>query len=118
MYYRIKNIIDADILAEEITSKNQSMENVINRLHEVIQTLDDAYGTNRHSSAMGGYVLFFTDNASYRASIERILRHHNTEMENYEYSDVIATSNNFKWNEVLYLLSSDDSLVMIYPSEK
>lgn len=116
MFLRIKNRLDMELLEEELR-KIGLEEIVINRLKEIVDSLDDAYGSYRNAYAMGGYVLLFLDNDIYEKSFDKIMNFYNLDKEMYEYSDCIneKMTGNVSWWEELYLLSSDDSLVLVHP---
>lgn len=116
MYQRIMNEIDADILAEELKERGTNQA-VINRLKELVTMLDRNYGLRRGTADMGGYILFFEDIKDYQKYFERIISFYHLDKDLYEYAEIIKNSNQtaMGWHEVLYLLSSDDALVFIYP---
>ena len=118
MYQRIKNRRDAKVLLNEMITQEKNME-VGERILELVGVLDDAYGTGRTSKDMGGYILYFPDIESYENSIEDIEEFYNIEPEMYEYMERVGEnkSESIQWIEKLFLLSSDDSLVLIYPQE-
>ena len=99
MYQRIKNKLDMEIIKDFLESE-QTDQNVLRRMEELTDILDGAYGGSRGAFDMGGYILFFGDIQTYEKHISKI-------MECYHLDRDLA--------EELYLLSSDDSLVLIYP---
>ncbi len=111
MYYRIKDSLDAKILTDEIMAADSGMSAVADRIKEKVSILDNSYGTYRKSVDMGGYVLYFPNQQTYRENISEILKFYHINADDYEYSDEIGNG----WHETLYLLSSDDGLVLIYP---
>lgn len=119
MYYRIKNQLDAEMLAEEFDPKATGSP-VMKRIMEIVETLDFAYGAERKSHDMGGYILYFPDVQTYRKSIGKIEEFHKISRDECEYADRIAEcrQENAEWIEELYLLTSEDSLVLLYPKEK
>lgn len=120
MYYRIKNQLDAGILAEEILETNAFPKLIADRVTELTNILDDAYGADRGAYAMGGYVFIFPSEENYEKNVSRILDFHHMEFEGYEYSDDIGETvleDGRYWKEELYLLGSDDGLVLIHPKE-
>ena len=64
---------------------------------------------------MGGYILFFDDMASYDENIDEILAFYKIDKDLYEYSGCISEGQGISWMEELYMLGSDDALVMIHP---
>lgn len=118
MYYRIKNSLDARMLAEKING-NVKDSIVAERIVEQIEVLDDAYGRHRTPYAMGGYILYFPNEKDYNKMIGEICEFYNISLNEYEYSEIIGEKpiGNTEWWEELFMLSSDDALVMIHPKE-
>lgn len=116
MYRRLKNRVDVELMKESIL-QNGIEEIVVERIEEIIQTLDDFYGAGRTSRDMGGYVLLFKDTESYTKAFPRIVQFYNLKEFEYEYSDNLTEGRKVdkQWWEELYLLSSDDALVLIHP---
>lgn len=114
MYYRIKNTIDAQILAENFSEEKQVIGN---RIKEIADMLDGSYGSERKSSSYGGYILYFPTESLYNAYADRVLDFYNLDKDMYEYTEVIGEKaiDGIMWHEELFLLSSDDSLVLIHP---
>ncbi len=117
MYLRIKNRLDAAALHRELVKDENIPNTVADRVLEVIQQLDDHYGEQRGCHAYGGYLLYFHNQQSYQENISDILSFYHIERDIFEYSDIIIRSEGMEWYETLYLLSSDDSLVLVYPQE-
>lgn len=118
MYHRIKNRLDMEIIRDFLETE-QTEPTVVSRMDELISILDGAYGGCRGASDMGGYILFFTDLQTYEKYISKIMEFYHLDKELFEYSEQIgnATDSKVQWQEELYLLSSDDSLVLIHPRE-
>lgn len=119
MYYRIKNKMDADAL-ETLFGNSMNSAIVYDRVKEIIGRLDDTYGTLRSSRDMGGYVLLFLSEEEYELLHTQILSFYRLDVENYEYSEIIneRMESSTDWWEELYLLSSDDALVIIHPKQR
>ena len=105
------DLLEKDLIAAQVDSI------VIERMREIVSTLDDAYGSNRSAKDMGGYIFFFGDEETYENSFSHLLTFYNLAMENYEYSEIINEMNDSetKWWEELYMLSSDDAIVFVHP---
>ena len=116
MYYRIKNQIDAFALAEDIRCSNSILSD---RIREIAEMLDENYSGHRGSRDWGGYILFFPTKEGYENQIEKILRYHHLDPALYEYEEIIGECaiGNVRWHEKLWLLSSEDALVFIFPEE-
>lgn len=114
MFVRLKNVLDYDVMKNDL-SKDINCTKVMDRLREALQVLDDSYGADRSSRDMGGYVFLFTDNDTYERNIKSMLENHHTTIDMYEYSDTICNEAGQKWQEELYLISSDDAILVIHP---
>jgi len=114
MYYRIKNRFEVDLLRNLLLDNNVPSI-VLERMYEITDILDSNYGTERSSTAMGGYLLFFPTKEDFINSSPTILENYNVDADLYEYDDLLSSSaDNISWREKLYLLSSDDSLIFMY----
>lgn len=118
MYQRIKNRLDAKFLLEEMRAQGKNVF-VGDRILELAGVLDDAYGAERKAHDMGGYILYFPDAQTYEDMVVDVWEFYNIEPTMYEYMEYIGESefNDIQWIEKLFLLSSDDSLVLIYPQK-
>lgn len=116
MYYRIKNSMDVAALLPELQD-NKDDQIVGERVKEIIERLADAYGDERNSYAMGGYVLFFPTEENYQKWHSHIISFLCLDHENYEYSEIVNENmvETTEWWEELYLISSEDAIVMIHP---
>lgn len=116
MYLRIKNKMDAEIMREALKAERLDGA-VINRIDKIVGVLDTNYGGCRGSYDMGGYILLFTDRQTYEKNIMKIMEFYHLNKELYEYSNKLGSEGNdmAEWQEELYLLSSDDALVIIHP---
>ena len=114
MYYRLVDLCDIDVLSSAIIAKKPSL---IDRMKEIITTLNDAYGERRKQSDLGGYILFFPTSDDYKNSIQTLYHFYNIDPQLYEYNEALTTEGTQCWMEQLFLLSSDYSLTFIYPKE-
>lgn len=119
MYYRLKNRLDFESLQEDIGEDN-SLKIVSDRIEEIIDTLDDNYGAHRNSRAMGGYLLLFQSEENYEELKMQILSFYQLDIKDYEYSETLIEDKeyNVEWWEELYMLSSDDAIVIMHPRSK
>ena len=119
MYYRLKNRLDFESLQEDIGEDN-SLKIVSDRIEEIIDTLDDNYGAHRNSRAMGGYLLLFQSEENYEELKIQILSFYQLDIKDYEYSETLIEDQeyNVEWWEELYMLSSDDAIVIMHPRSK
>ena len=83
---------------------------VINRIFEAIEILDNNYGANRNvDSDLGGYILI----AENIVDIE-ILKQDKLRGLIPEYTDIIECSEGVGWTSSLFLLSNDFSIVVMH----
>ena len=117
MLIRLKNKLDFTVSDDEI-SNLVGNRIVTDRVQEVLDTLDDAYGSSRSSIDMGGYVYLITDEKTYDLHIEELLAVYNVSSDMFEFSDTLTSEEKRVWNEELYLLDSEDSITVIHPVER
>ena len=117
MYLRIKNRLDAKMLLIDL-NKDEKNNEIASRIAELAGTLDDNYGSLRPSYGMGGYILFFPDVLTYQREISEIMDFYGLDPALYEYKEIVGEKSDSRWVEELYLLSSEDSLVLIYPRKE
>lgn len=122
-YFRIMNGLDADMLSVEIKNidvgkSKKAVDILSGRIFELAELLDMNYGAKRGMCSMGGYILYFPDTDSYEKWIEKINTFYGINPESEEYEDIICTMENVVWKEKLFLLSSDDAIVIVYPEKR
>lgn len=90
---------------------------VLKRIMQVVETLDECYGDDRDIEAsLGGYAVIFSSmDASAREERKNIFQKYHIQENEYEYCDLIISCNNLQWMEKLFILSSDFNILMIYP---
>ena len=106
-------------MMKKIYKKNQLLEvnniptEVIERMKEIIDILNENYGANRDiESDLGGYVVI----AENIIDIE-ILKQDKLQGFIPEYTDVIKCSEGVNWTSSLFLLSSDYAIVVVTTEE-
>lgn len=116
MYYRIKNRLDAKFLLEDMRKSEKDVL-IAGRIMELAGMIDDAYGAGRKAHDMGGYILYFPDTETYERTIVDIWEFYHIEPRQFEYAEYIGETelSDIQWVEKLFQLSSDDSLVLVYP---
>jgi len=109
--------MDAKILSKYLIQSSDKEGAIIlsDNIKETVGILDSEYGADRKSTDMGGYILFFPSEEIYKDNADEVLRYHNMECKDNEYKKYICKCEGTEWWEELYMLSSDDALVMIYP---
>ena len=111
MYYRIKNMVDARAISGLIGREGMDIT-IGERIQEIADTLDSAYGSHRSANAYGGYIIFFKTRECYEELIEELNKFYNIDPEEKEYLDYIGE--NGEWCEELYQFT-EDALVFVYP---
>ena len=106
-------------MMKKIYKKNQLLEvnniptEVIERMKEIIDILNENYGANRDiESDLGGYVVI----AENIIDIE-ILKQDKLKGLIPEYTDIIECSEGVNWTSSLFLLSSDFAIVVVTTEE-
>lgn len=121
MYARIVNELDYKWLiatiCNEISIKEVSNA-VVKRIESVVQSLDTYYGKSRTSYDMGGNLFFLSDIGLIAQQYKDILECYNLSENMREYSEVIGCEEKREWICDLYMLSSDDAIVIIYVRER
>ena len=115
---RLKTALDFELFVEEHQGIFSQNTGVKKRIAEALKTLDEAYGADRKAHDMGGYVFLFLSEENFNAEIGRIMEHYKLNKDYAEYCETIEQSradDGLLWMEELYLLSSDDSILMIHP---
>lgn len=109
MYYMVKNKPDAE-KAAALLQKRSGGSIVTERIKEVVGILDSAYGVNRMLSDYGGIVLAFPTRKDFDAGVKKVFSIFHLDGSMMEYREHTGG-----WAEELYMLSSDNALVFMYP---
>lgn len=121
MYIRIFNQLDAQALSDAINGNSIAEDKTLltDRIRELAEILDENYGMHRLVRDMGGSIIFFPTEACYQNQIEKILKFYHLDKSVSEYEEIIGEKalGNTEWHEELWLLGSDDALVLIHPVE-
>jgi hypothetical protein len=89
---------------------------VFHRIKEILEMLEEAYGTENRQYE-GGKIVFFTDEKAYQQEIDSLLHRQHINPEWNEYSEIIGEQafDGVEWWEEMYLVSSENALVIIHP---
>lgn len=92
---------------------------VLERLKEVLKTLDKCYGADRDMDAdLGGYCVMFPQMCTdEQKEYEMLLQKYHVQKEEYEYRDELMECNGMIWIEEMFILSTDYGIVFFYPKE-
>ena len=115
MYLRLKN--KPDLEGFRVLFEEHGKKFLYEKMMEDIEVLDTTYGIGRGSYSMGGYLLYFPTENDYKASIDVLAEVYHFDPWIYEFDDLLweEQDTGCVWKRRLYMLSSDDALVMIYP---
>lgn len=92
-------------LQRELLQSETVPRTVIDRMGEVIQTIDDNYGAERSCFDYGGYILYFPNEQTYRENISDIISFYHINADDYEYSDIISRG---KVNDIVPPIITDE----------
>ena len=79
-------------------------------IHRIASVFPDRYDR----LSMGGYILLFQTASEFATILPILSQEYHFDTDLYEYDDPIEGT---CWNSRLYLISSDDALMMVYPAE-
>ena len=115
MYLRLKN--KPDLEGFSVLFEQHGKKPLYELMMEDIEVLDTAYGVGRQSYSMGGYLLYFPTENDYQTSLNTLAEVYHFDPWIYEFDDLLWEEPNtdYVWKRRLYMLSSDDALLMIYP---
>lgn len=118
MFLRIVNRLDIDcmetMIADAIKQDNLK-KTVIDRIKKATDILDESYGKERMPYDMGGYVFLVTEVQEQEEARKKIIGCYHAGQK-LEYSDILCEGQGIQWHEDLYLITDDDSIMIIYPT--
>lgn len=116
MYIRLKNIPDLKCLKKTFVDQNQIT--LYNKIHDDLSILDDSYGADRSCFSYGGYIILCLNPDNITEDFQSLCNTYHLNYEQYEFCDNVwhDIDTNILWKKNLYLFSSDDSLLIYYPT--
>lgn len=125
MYHKIVNKFDVDCIETSITKgrlmkdiPTEVKERVMGAIRETVSIYDEYYGESRHSERdLGGFLMFLPTLQDKELFYGKILKHYNLDVAYSEVDEEIAVSDNLKFRQQTFLLSSDYGLVIVYPEQ-
>lgn len=125
MYQKIVNKYDVEFLDASITKGRlmndipaEVKEKVMEVIRETVSIFDDYYGESRHpESDLGGCLIFLPTVQDTEMFYDKILNHYSIEVAYAEVDEEIAVSDNIKFRQQTFLLSSDFGIVIVYPEQ-
>lgn len=118
MFLRIVNRLDIDCMEPMIAGaiKPEELKKaVIGRIKKVAGILDESYWKGRMPYDMGGYVFLVTEVQEQEEARKKIIDCYHVEQK-LEYSGILCEGQGVQWHEDLYLVTDDDSIIIIYPT--
>lgn len=89
---------------------------VIESICKVVEILDRYYGKDRNvDTDDGGYLVLFTECLEGMGSIYKILENYHVHIADAELEEVLCFSDGLLWKSVLYLITNDYGITVIYP---
>lgn len=115
MYLRLKNKLDLEGFAGLFREHGKMP--LYEMMMEDIKVLDTAYEEGRPAYSMGGYLLYFPTAEDFETSLTALVDVYRFDPWIDEYDDLLweEPDTGYVWKKRLYMLSSDDSLLMFYP---
>jgi hypothetical protein len=125
MYYKIVNRFDVECLLQSINHEKVMeevtagcREKVMDVIQQTISIFDEYYGEKRHPERdLGGYLLYLPTLQDTKLFYDKILKHYNLDVVYAEIDEEIAVSDNIKFRQQTFLLSSDYGLVIVFPKQ-
>ena len=113
MYYRLSELLDAEILLATAYREKDSF--VAEEAVKVMTTLQDSYG--ERNLDYGGNVLLFPNCTTYVKYHRDICRFYHVEPKDFEYEEQLGIGDHgLSWTERMYIWGTENALVLIYPS--
>lgn len=101
---------------EELMSKKIIPVEAADKALNVLSILDKYYGEHRNvDSDDGGYLLLYTRCVKDSKEIQGVLDEYQVPIEDAELEDVLCSVDSLIWKSVLYLITNDYGITLIYP---
>lgn len=115
MYLRLKN--KTDLEGFSVLFEQHGKKPLYELMMEDIEVLDTAYGVGRLAYSMGGYLFYFPTENDFKTSLDALAEVYRFDPWIDEFDDFLWKEPNtgYVWKRRLYMLSSDDAMLMIYP---
>lgn len=103
-------------MVREMVIDGRIPEFVADEVSRVVSILDEYYDARRNvESDDGGYLVVYTDCIEEGREIQRFLDKYNIGLDDAELDDILYTGDGVTWKSVLYLVSNDYGITLIYP---
>lgn len=103
-------------MVREMVIDGRIPEFVADEVSRVVSILDEYYDAERNvETDDGGYLLVYTDYIEDGREIQRFLDKYHIGLDDAELDDILCTGNGVTWKSVLYLVTNDYGITLIYP---
>lgn len=103
-------------IIHELVANGRIPKVVGDEVSRVVSILDQYYGAERNvESDDGGYLLVYTDYLEDESEIQRFLDTYHVGLDDAELDDILCTCDGVTWKSVLYLVTNDYGIALIYP---
>lgn len=100
----------------EMVINGRIPESVADEVSRVVSILDEYYDAERNvETDDGGYLLVYTDYIEDEKEIQTFLDKYHIGLEDAELDDTLYTGDGVTWKSVLYLVTNDYGITLIYP---
>lgn len=130
MYYKIVNQLEVDQILSNVEQgtlpeiKDLFKEDVValitalKELEVNISILDENYGIERHPETdLGGFSYVLPTLKDYQSNFESLIQKHSIDEQLFEYQEIVSSGKTVEFVQAVYQLSSDYSIILIYPKE-
>lgn len=101
---------------EELLSKKIIPVSAADKALDVLTILDEYYKEDREvDNDDGGYLLLYTECMEEGKEIQGVLDEYHVPVEDAELEDVLCSIDGVIWKSVLYLVTNDFGITLIYP---
>lgn len=131
MYYKVVNKTEIDqVISKLEQGKLLEMEDLnredktaliaaLKELGILISILDDNYGIERHPETdLGGFSYVLPTLKDYQSFYGSLMQKHNIDELLFEYQEIVSSGKTVEFVQAVYQLSSDYSIILVYPKEK
>lgn len=103
-------------MVQELVLDGRIPKAVADETLRVVSILDEYYGTERNvDNDDGGYLLIYTDCIGDNGEIQKFLDNYHVRLDDMELDDTLCTGDGVTWKSVLYLVTNDYGITLIYP---
>ena len=103
-------------MIREMVIDGRLPEFVADEVSRIVSILDEYYDAKRNvENDDGGYLLVYTDYIEDKAEIQAFLDKYHMNLDDAELDDTLCIRDGVTWKSVLYLVTNDYGVTLIYP---